>query len=71
LLFAGDAFSFFDGHDLASGNPREGFAFAIGPAYGYVSRGRFAQAEVHPKVALRNERTTATDFINLLVTAGG
>src|ERR1700690_380674 len=29
LLFAGDALSLFDGHDLAGGNPREIFAFAI------------------------------------------
>src|SRR5580693_3470590 len=71
LLFAGDAFSFFNGHDLAGGNPRDIFAFAIRPAYRYVGRGRFAQTEVHPEVALRDEGTAAADLVNLLVTAGG
>ena len=71
LLFAGDAFPLFDGHDLACGNPCEIFAFAIRPAYRYVGLGRFAQAEVHPEVTLRDEGTTAADFVNLLVTAGG
>ena len=71
LLFAGYAFPFFDGHDLARGNPCEIFAFAIGPAYGYVSRGRFAQPEVYTEVALRDEGTAAPDLVNLLVTARG
>ena len=71
MLFAGDAFSLFEGHDLARGDPREIFAFAIRPAYRYVGRGRFAQPEVHPEVALRDEGTTAADLINLLVTARG
>src|ERR1700686_581571 len=71
LLFAGDAFSLFDGNDLARGNPSELFAFAIRPAHRYVGRGRFAQAEVHPEVALRDEGTTAADLVNLLVTARG
>ena len=30
-----------------------------------------AQSEMHPKVALRDEGTTAADLLNLLVTAGG
>ena len=68
MLFAGDAFSLFYGHDLACGNPREVFAFAIRPPYRYVGRGRFAQTEVHPEVALRDEGTTAADLVNLLVT---
>src|SRR5258708_5595478 len=71
LLFAGHAFSLFDGHDLACGDPREIFAFAIRPAYRYVGRGRFAQAEVHTEVALRDEGTTAPDLVNLLVTTRG
>jgi len=71
LLFAGDAFSLVDGHDLASGHPREIFAFAIRPAYRYVGRDRFAQTEVQAEVALRHEGTTAVDLVNLLVTARG
>ena len=71
LLFAGDALSLFNGHDLACGNAREIFAFAIRPAYRYVGRGCFAQTEVHPEVALRNEGATAADLVNLLVSTGG
>src|ERR1700680_1670027 len=71
LLFAGEAFSLFDRHDLARGNPGKIFAFAIRPAYRYVGRGRFAQTEVHPEVALRDEGTAAADLVNLLVTARG
>ena len=71
LLFAGYAFSLFDGHDLARGNPREIFAFAVRPAYRYFGRGGFSQTEVHPEVALRDEGTTAADLVNLLVIARG
>ena len=71
MLFAGHAFSLFDGHDLARGDPSELFAFAIRPAYRYVGCGRFAQAEVHTEIALRDEGTTAPDLVNLLVTTRG
>src|ERR1700731_4168383 len=71
LLFAGHAFSLFDGHDLARGDPSELFAFAIRPAYRYVGCGRFAQAEVHTEIALRDEGTTAPGLVNLLVTTPG
>src|ERR1700681_1380737 len=71
LLFAGDAFSLFVCHDLARGSPSEIYPFAIRPAYRYVGRGRFAQAEVQSEVALRDEGTAAADLVNLLVTARG
>src|ERR1700730_17538453 len=71
LLFTGDALSLFNSHDLAGGNPREIVDFAIRPAYRYIGRGRFAQTEVDPKVALRDEGPPPAGLVILLVTAGG
>ena len=48
----------------------EGFRVALGPAYGDVYLGGWAQAKVDAKVTLREEIPTTAHFIDLAPAAG-
>jgi hypothetical protein len=64
-LFSDYSSSFLDSYDLIRGDSLKCLNLAIGPAQGQVHRNRFADTEMKPEIALRNERPSTANLINL------
>ena len=66
-----DALTLLSDDPLVRGDILEGFRVALGPAYGDVDLGGWAQAKVDAKVTLGEEIAAAAHFIDLAPAAGG
>src|SRR5436305_1962179 len=66
-----DALAFANHDPLICFDASHGFHLALGPAYGQIRLGGVPQAEMHAEISLRDMKSPAANFVDLLAPASG